>query len=514
MRERRAQVVLLVRAFEETDRDGAVLPHHAREAATRRAMMVTGLSDWEGNLLDAPNMRNGETVMRRARLLYHHLVRKVPVVQRALQVAALGAGTAPTIVLVALVVGLLTNVLGPSREINLLSFPLFVLLLWNVMVFVGTLVAAIARGWAGRRWERVRLIGGRTDRLAGVFMKGALWRRLHGRKIEKTGSMIQTRIVAKALVRFGALWHRLAGALLAARVRRMLHYGAMAMVVGAVAGMYIRGIAFEYRATWESTWLDAAQVQGFLDFVLGPAAAVLGVEVPPVAALRGPEGSGDAAPWIHLFAMTAVLFVIIPRGALAVVGGLRARRIAARIPVDLGDLYFRNLFTAWRGARKVVDIVPYSFRPGFHESAALKTLLFDVFGARADIRVHEPLGYGEDPPRASQHTRSAADREYFVVCLFNLAQSPEPEVHGAFLEAVKSQVEPIGGKMVVIIDTSSYRERVGVSERSAQRLRAWERLVGDSHLAAVPVDLGKPADDDILIAVGESLWPRENAEVT
>ena len=514
MRERRAQIVLLVRAFEETDRDGAVLPLHAREAATRRAMMVTGLSDREGSLLDAPNFRNGETVMRRARLLYHHLVRKVPVVQRALQVAALGAGTAPAIVVVALVLGLLTNVLGPRREINLLSFPLFGLLAWNVAIYLGMTLGIVARAWAKRRGKRIRFIGGPANRLAGLFMKGALWRRLHGKKIERTGSMIQTRITAKALVRFGALWHRLAGALLASRVRRMLHVGAMAMVVGAVIGMYVRGIAFEYRATWESTWLDADRVQGFLDLVLTPAAAVLDVAVPSVVALQGPDGSGDAAPWIHLFGMTAVLAVMIPRGVLALVESGRARRMASRLPVDLGDLYFRGLFTAWRGARKSIEIVPYSFRPGLHESATLKTLLFDAFGARADIRIGEPLGYGEEPPRVSRVVGTADDQQSFVVCLFNLAQSPEPEVHGAFLEEVKTRVETTGGRMVVIIDVSSYRERVNVSERSEQRLRAWERLVGDSHLAAVPVDLGRPADDDVLVAVGESLWPAERVEAT
>ena len=33
------------------------------------------------------------------------------------------------------------------------------------------------------------------------------------------------------------------------------------VMAGAVIGMYVRGFAFEYRATWESTWLDASQMQ-------------------------------------------------------------------------------------------------------------------------------------------------------------------------------------------------------------------------------------------------------------
>jgi len=497
----RAQTVLLVRAFEEVDRDGIVLPAHAREAATRRAMVVTGVGEWEGDLREAPNIRNGETVMRRARLLYAHLLQKVPVVRRALKVAALGAGTGPTMILAAFGVGLLTNLLGPRREINLLSFPLFGLLAWNVAVYVAMIAAAMAR----------RPLGGFASRLVGLFMKGALWRRLHGWKIERSGGTDKTRIIAKALVRFGAMWHRLAGPLLAARVRRMLHLGAMAMVLGAIGGMYVRGVAFEYRATWESTWLDAAQVQGLLDLVLAPAATVLGVIVPAVAPLQGPESSGDAAPWIHLFGMTAVLLVVVPRGLLAVLEGWRARRIAVSLPVDLEDIYYRQLFTAWRGALRTAEIVPYSFSPGLHETATLKTLLFDFFGARADIRLCAPLPYGEDIAEAPctptvGSASGPADGEVCIVVVFNLAQSPEPEVHGAFLDQIKSRVEAAERRLLLLIDVSSYRRRVGVSERSEQRLRGWRRLASDSGLDLVPVDLGRPADDDVLTAVRDSMW--------
>ena len=41
------------------------------------------------------------------------------------------------------------------------------------------------------------------------------------------------------------------------------------LLVGAVVGMYVRAIAFEYHATWESTWFDAARVQSVLGRVLG-----------------------------------------------------------------------------------------------------------------------------------------------------------------------------------------------------------------------------------------------------
>jgi hypothetical protein len=269
MRERRAQVVLAVRAFEEADPDGLVLPKHMRTAATRRALMVTGLSDWQGELTRARNYSNGETVLRRARLLFGDLRRKVPVLRGALRIARLGAGTAPAVIGTALVLGLMTNVLGPRRQINLLSFPILGLLGWNVMMYVAMLGVAVTRLAGGRRGgepldddeEEALAPRSLSTHLSGLFLKGALWRRLHGHRFTGSGTEGGRRITAKAMVRFGALWHRHAGPLLTARVRRTLHLGALAMMLGVIGGMYVRGLAFEYRATWESTWLEPGQVQ-------------------------------------------------------------------------------------------------------------------------------------------------------------------------------------------------------------------------------------------------------------
>jgi hypothetical protein len=108
-------------------------------------------------------------------------------------------------------------------------------------------------------------------------------------------------------------------------------------------------------------------------------------------------------------------------------------------------------------------------------------------------------------PRSASVSGSAGG-EVCVVIVFNLAQSPESEVHGAFLEQVKSRVEAAERRLLLLIDVSSYRQRVGVNERSEERLRGWRRLVSDSGLELVPVDLGRPADDDLLTAVRDSMW--------
>lgn len=528
MRERRAQTVLLVRAFEEVDREGRVLPTPARAVATRRALRVTGLTNWPGELAEAPNFRNGEVVARRARLLYDDLHRSLPSVRSVLRLARLDSGTSPTILITAFALGLMTNVLGPHRQINLLSFPLFGLLAWNIVIYLALLLSAIFRPRARRRRRSDetgpgRLRDGLTAYLAGVFTEGAFWRRIPGRRAVRGLSTETSSIVSKALVRFGAMWHRLAGPVLAARIRCLLHLGAASMIVGALAGMYIRGLALEYRVTWESTLLDAAQVQALLDVLLGPAAALLGVTVPDVAPLRGPgPGAGaNAAPWLHLYAVTALIFVVIPRALLAAYQRWRGGWLASRLPIDLGESYYRRVFVEWRGARRRVDVLPYSFRPQPDALHQMKTLLYEHFGARADIRVSEPLAYGAElaeaedgadagvGPRATERVDKEVEpaHERSLAVLFNLAQSPEAEVHGTFLTEVKHHVKEGRRRLLVLVDSSTYRQRIDSPERLEERLAAWNRVIGGAGLSAVDLAPGRPVEGQLLKEVQARIWP-------
>ena len=70
-----------------------------------------------------------------------------------------------------------------------------------------------------------------------------------------------------------------------------------------------------------------------LAFVLGPASALTGIpiaDVPRLEAMRlGAGGAGEnAAPWIHLYAATIALVVLVPRLLLGT--GHLARRAPAR----------------------------------------------------------------------------------------------------------------------------------------------------------------------------------------
>ncbi len=502
----------MARAFEEADGDRLLLSGHERSLASRLALNQARDADATpaaGPPSATPALHSATTLAVRAEALLEPLGRRLPALAGILEVTRLGAWLPLIIIVGSLVIGLMTNALGPRRQINLLSFPLFLLLAWNLVIYLGMILATIIRPLRRRPLGAAR-------RLTGIFLRGALWRSGRswiGARQRSSGLAAEAGIVTAALAGYGALWLRHAGPLLTARVRRALHLGALAMISGAVGGMYLRGFAFEYRATWESTLLDASHVQSLLQLVLGPAAAILRVSLPDVAPLRGPGGDGDAALWIHLYAITALLVVLLPRMAMALAESWRAHRLAGAISLDLDDSYCRRLFAEWRGARKQVRITPYSFSPSPAVADRLKSLLYDYFGARADIQLRKPVTYGSEVEvLLTEETQGdaiagATATDICHVVLFNLAQSPEIEVHGDFLEELKGRLGEPGSQLLLLIDPSAYQQRVPAPERWEERLRAWQRIGREAALPIVALPVDEPDWQAALATLRGALWP-------
>jgi hypothetical protein len=281
--------------------------------------------------------------------------------------------------------------------------------------------------------------------------------------------------------------------------------------------MYVRGLAFEYRAGWESTFLDARTVRHVLRIVLGPAAALLHAvrptAVPPpaelfsianVERLRGPAADGEAAIWIHLWAVTIAALVVVPRLALAWRAGRRERRLAEHLTAPLGDAYYLRLLAAERGGGTWIDVVAYGYRPSVRAAESVDALLLDLFGSRAQIRRAEPVAYGEPVDVARDAAGPAA-----VALVFNLAQSPEPEVHGALIDALRRDVDRAGTSLLLVLDEEPYRARLGEdAPRLMERRRAWERLAADAGLGAVSL----PGPDvDPLVTARAVLHPGARA---
>ena len=283
-----------------------------------------------------------------------------------------------------------------------------------------------------------------------------------------------------ATARFARRWLAVTGELNALRGLAVLHLGSVAFALGALAGLYLRGLAFEYRAGWESTFLGVDAVGSLLGLVLGPASLVTGIALPDAArleAMRLPGGTGEnAAGWIHLYAVTVFLFVVVPRIALAAAASLRARRMADRFPLRLDDAYFRNLVRRHRGHAAQVQVVPYSYQLPAAALEGLQRLLLDIHDGAAEIAVRPavPIG-GEDRLRESDPT--AGLPASLVVAVFSLSATPEVENHAAFI-ATLAALLPRGTPLVAVVDESAFRKRFGHdSARIDERRATWRRIL-------------------------------------
>ena len=356
-------------------------------------------------------------------MLRDDLRREAPALERLLHPPRWRGPVVAVAVAAAAVSGALTNALGPARHVSVLAFPLAGILAWNLLVYAA-LVARTAARARGRRSPTGRL--GR----AGGWLEGA-WLAGLARRL---GVAARSALVADAVRGFARLWLPTAAPLIAARVQIVLHLAALAVALGALAGMYVSGIALEYRATWETTWLDARAVQRYLDTLLGPAARVLVAPVPDVALLRGPTGEGPAAPWIHLWAATLVLVVVIPRAALALVDAAIGGRLARWLPVEIDVGYARRALHSGRGVATRVEVVYYSCAPGTPLRERLHTTLQEEAGARAAVRDAAQLEYGDAPIVSSWRVARSSG---LIVVVFPLAQTPEADVHGEFVEGLR-----------------------------------------------------------------------------
>jgi hypothetical protein len=503
MRERALRSVLLIKAVEEADREGTLLPAADRAAATREA--ARGRSEASepagGDARTGPLSPESQRLLAaRAQLLHSRLAARVPAVGSVLALAGVPSWLGALLVGLGLVGGFSLSALDGSRRINVLAFPLLGLVLWSLLVYLSVLV------------RRVRSLARRTARhssLAPLLAQAGLARirRLIGRSAAFNAPL------AGALGRFVGEWHDAAWPVLVARAARLLHLAAAATGLGLIAGLYLRGLVLDYEAGWESTFLTAQHVHALLRAAYVPASLLTGIPVPDalqLAAIRWPDGQGNrnAASWIHLLAATAFLFVVLPRLALALGTTLVAWRRSLHVPMPPSLApYFRHVFGATAGVigRGIVAVMPYAYEPSAAASLALRRLLPAALGETMAVDIRAQVRYGEEDDFLQRLPDRGGGIADVMALVFTLAATPEDQSHGVVIAGVRDWLAGSHrhGQLLVLVDERPYSERMGgqagFAERLVARRAAWEAFVAARGLRACVLDLvGEPA------AAGES----------
>jgi hypothetical protein len=492
MREMAAHSILLARSIEEADPEGILLDESDRRAATEEGRAVAGPPDLAAE--------------RRAEVLLAAVARRAPAFDRIRKRAGLPFAVFPVVAVFAFGLGLSTDSLGSSRQINLLAFPLLALLAWNLGAYALMLAHTITGRLLDRRGESPAgpVSGPEASRIPNWMASLAAWAAEWTMEKVRAPDPAGAEALARGLAVYAREWPRLTLPLFAARARVLFHVGAASLAVGVVGGMYLRGLGFAYRAMWESTFLSSSVVAQILHVVLGPAAVVLGVELPDaegLALLEQPPGD-PAAPWIHLWALTTGAIVVLPRSLLAIVHVVRAAALARRVPVDPTAGSFRVLMPADRGTGLRVELMPYARRLSPDARAGLVDLAAEVFGPAAEIAEGAPTVWGIDADPADPPEPGATA----LVIVFALVQTPEREVHAQHVERwMQGEVAP---RILVVVDRSGWREHFGVDDggRRNTRMQAWDRILGEVGMGCVHVDLGTPLAVDDVARAEQVVW--------
>ncbi len=427
----------------------------------------------------------------RARLRLARLGQQQPAWRPLLDAARLatGRGAAIVLLLAAVALGAVGEPLGSTRFIHLLAPPLGALLVWNLVVYGLLLGRSLQRRPAAALPPRQAPAAALRRTLLGLAARGRA--RLAG----AASALDAPR--AAAFARYQRDWFALTAPWQACRGIALLHAAAAALALGALASWYARGLVLDYRAGWDSTFLDARQVRALLGAVLGPAAALTGQALPDVAALgrlRVADGGGDsAARWIHLWSLTVLAVVVLPRSVLAAGAAWRARQLSHQLPLPDDD-GLRRLLRSASGQRLSLAVLPYSYQLDGARQAALVQQLDRLWGpgVAPQVCASLPMGAEDDLPRHLADAE-AGDLPARVAVLFALTATPERETHAAFLRALAALRGSAAAPLEVLVDESGFRQRLAgatLAERLAQRRSAWQALLAPLSLTARFVDLG------------------------
>jgi len=477
MNEADARRVLLLRALETAAPDGPLWTAEDREWATRAARDALGTEapaeDW---------------LAGRARIAMQRLAPRDATLARRAAPAARVARAVALAVACALALGVAADAIGPTQRINLLAPPVWAVVAWNLLVYLWLALAAVARRGAAPP-------GGPLRAWIARWWAPAPW----PARWPTGGGAAAARIEVDAA--FGALWSRHALPIAGARAAAVLHAAAAALAAGLAAGLYLRGLVLDYRAGWQSTFLDAATVHAVLAAAFAPASALTGIAVPDAAtveALRvlpaapgGPEagagGGANAAPWIHLYAATLAVAVVLPRTLLAAWQGARARRLAATIELPIAEPYYQALLRAQRGHAAGVIVLPHAAAPSAQAALGLRSLLAGVFGESVQLRIGAPVAFGHE----EEATVPAPSDAAAALALFDLAATPEAEQHGRMMQALARTAGAT--PLVMLLDEAAFVRRFGArSERHQQRRAAWRHFAETRGWPIVFADLDAP----------------------
>jgi hypothetical protein len=339
MEEPVARRVMLAHAIETADTEGKLLSEADRDQIDRQARQDAGVGGEEAGAVAPERFLDA-----RARRVIAAMAARNPGLA-ALQeppvwVHWLGVGTP----VLALVLGVLTDVIANPHRVDLVSLPLLGIVGWNLAIYL-ILVASLFLTPQNQHRPFLAGLGRWTD--------GARASRRHTSNVR-----------ANVTALFHLRWYRATQALHLQRVKRVLHLAAAAWAVGVALSLLARGLVVEYRDGWESTFLSATEVHAILSALRLPALLLFPFQpftVQEVAALQFRQGGGAAggARWVYMYVALLLVVVVVPRLVLAAIAYGRGRLLSRRVRLDLSEPYYQRIVSLLSSVRVQLCLITH-----------------------------------------------------------------------------------------------------------------------------------------------------------
>ncbi len=457
--------VLRWRALEEGDDEGKLLSLERRRQATARCraglesehVQTTPLGEREQAFLD----RRSQWMETEALGWRGPLIR----VLQSLRVQRVRPLYFVLGWMLACVIGWSALRLGQESEFNLLALPLVGLIVWNAVMILVSLVAELLP------FKRVGIVlSPQSNRLPSWVLEAP----------PAPPNEEHDPPEPAVRERFQQLAAPLAWTRLQRRFRAWLHVAAALLAIGGCVSMYAQGWSKEYRAVWESTLLDDESASGFFSGLFAPASGFLGVEIPidQIPAMRRSADAitrpAPALPWLHLYAGTLILLIVLPRCLLAGLALARSAQVTRAHARHLAwDGFLRSQLRAIEGGEEEVPVLIHATDVTSAQTDGWSSGLRERLGGAT--KLHFDLLLPGDEESFLDQWKPRHGR---VVIVFHLATTPEEEVHGELMDQIRKTLSSIPGDGVIIalLEASGPAAR-WAPERFKGREKLWSRLL-------------------------------------
>ncbi|MCF7784771.1 MAG: DUF2868 domain-containing protein [Prosthecobacter sp.] len=458
------QRVLKWRALEEGDADGVLVNAERRREATAHTRAGLASEEIIGDVLEE---RSESFLDKRAEWLEREAVGWRGELIRVLELLCVPQGRWSWALAgwaLALLTGYWFTDLGQAGEFNLLALPLVGLLAWNAVVIILGLLCELMPTSA---------VAGRGGWVAEFLAHGIS-------RMGKASKEVGSGVAETVRSRYEELAWPLAWRRLQMRLRMWLHVAAALLAIGGAAALYARGWSHEYRAAWESTLLGESEASAFFETLFKPASKVLRVPIPldQIPGMHRTAGKVDkpapALPWIHLYAGTLLVLIVLPRLLLAGLGAARCCRVVSQPARTLSwGGYLRALLRAVEGGSERIQVLVHAIEPTATHREVWDRGVRERFGGMARAE-YVRIPAGEEDEFAAAWQPVCAN----LVMIFNMATTPEAEVQRRLVSDVRQRLltkhaEP---ELIVLLDGTSLAGRWS-PEKIAGREQLWSQMV-------------------------------------